>query len=586
MHARNISLIGIYIIPLDEHFLSREPMGKTNEIVAVIMLFQFFISCLGFNINQVGCQSPLQIDVYTQKSPHDGKGLNNSSDSFTLLENVSLYSFVEYNNAPLPHAFVTYIIEGPANPVYNFTLVGTRRTNEQGITIFSFTIPSNEETTFGEWNIIARVSFAEKTAEDTLIFKVGWIVDIVSIITVDETLKPKTIFSVKSPLGVNITLRNIALTSKPASIFIIAKDETNTIIDSAELDGLNIEAETEIKVHTQLYIPREAAVGNATIFVSAFTAPPKLGGIPYCPEKSATFFIIYRDVAVIDITPSSETIIIGETVNVVVQVRNEGTQLESFNVSIYVNLNLVEIFHVESLQPNAEKSLNFVWTTDEMSEGTHTLSAYATLIPEEILTNNNYVEAKVTIVTPSPTVHDIAIMNVVPSLSEANRGELINLTVTVKNEGTETENFNINIYLNDTPISTLSVTSLIPHDKTTLLFVLNTSDIADGSYTVKARADLVEGEVNLEDNTFTDGIIKINSPSSDPPSDSPPDPPRTSSTTFIPRWLITLLLVIAAILAIFLIIMLLYKRRKRKEFREPFERAWKAWYSTEKYPRE
>jgi len=102
--------------------------------------------------------------------------------------------------------------------------------------------------------------------------------------------------------------------------------------------------------------------------------------------------------------------------------------------------------------------------------------------------------------TPS---HDIAVLQVEPSTTKAYEGEKINITVTVKNNGLNTESFNITTFYNTSVISKQTVSNLTPKATTTLDFTWNTSGTNPGNYTIKAHADTLIGEYNSTDNTLS-----------------------------------------------------------------------------------
>jgi hypothetical protein len=105
--------------------------------------------------------------------------------------------------------------------------------------------------------------------------------------------------------------------------------------------------------------------------------------------------------------------------------------------------------------------------------------------------------------------HDIAIINVIPSTTTAVAGTSVPINVTVKNEGSVTETLNVTAYYDNNKIGTQTVTNLVPEVTTTLTFNWNTSTLLAGTYTIKATASTVPGEIDTADNTYVDGIIRI-----------------------------------------------------------------------------
>jgi KaiC/GvpD/RAD55 family RecA-like ATPase/PKD repeat protein len=110
----------------------------------------------------------------------------------------------------------------------------------------------------------------------------------------------------------------------------------------------------------------------------------------------------------------------------------------------------------------------------------------------------------------SVNTHDIAILNVTVSTNKVDIGQVVNITVTVKNEGTVSESFNITIFRNSTSIETLLVSNLAPNTERTLIFQWNTSNIGQpASFLIRAEADVVAGENDVADNTYTDGTVEV-----------------------------------------------------------------------------
>jgi hypothetical protein len=105
---------------------------------------------------------------------------------------------------------------------------------------------------------------------------------------------------------------------------------------------------------------------------------------------------------------------------------------------------------------------------------------------------------------------NVAVTKVTAALTEAFAGQLVNVYVEVANEGKKTETFNVTAYCNDTVIGTQTVTNLLQGSNTTLLFSWNTAGTSAGeSYIVKATAQTLAGETNLDDNTLVDGTVRM-----------------------------------------------------------------------------
>lgn len=108
-------------------------------------------------------------------------------------------------------------------------------------------------------------------------------------------------------------------------------------------------------------------------------------------------------------------------------------------------------------------------------------------------------------------VHDIAIkdVTVVPNLIMAS--ESVDISVTLENQGTESENFDINVYANGDLIETRVNIVLASGSITTESFIWDTTGVADGVYAISAQVPEIEGETDIDDNSFVDGAVKVTS---------------------------------------------------------------------------
>ncbi|NWG10750.1 PKD domain-containing protein [Candidatus Bathyarchaeota archaeon] len=109
----------------------------------------------------------------------------------------------------------------------------------------------------------------------------------------------------------------------------------------------------------------------------------------------------------------------------------------------------------------------------------------------------------------SVNIHDIAILNV-NSQDDVYIGQVVNITVTAKNEGTVTESFNVTVFRNETLIGTQLVLNLASNAELILNFQWNTSDITQTNiFLIKATADTVPGESDVLDNTYIGDTARV-----------------------------------------------------------------------------
>lgn len=107
-------------------------------------------------------------------------------------------------------------------------------------------------------------------------------------------------------------------------------------------------------------------------------------------------------------------------------------------------------------------------------------------------------------------VHDVAVGSVAPSTTEIYTGQVVNITVVVRNEGTASETFDVAVSYDDTVIEKQTITDLAPRGEKTLTFSWDTTGVADGaSYTIKAEASVVPSETSTANNAYKGGKIRV-----------------------------------------------------------------------------
>jgi len=490
---------------------------KLGAILAIAMLLIGFtpeIMQIGFSNDFVG-----NIDVFTQKEPYSGKGSNMSSDAFGPQEVVILYALVTCNEAPVESLTVAFEVRPPNNK--NFTL--TAVTNSSGVAQANFTVPTpigDEREVFGIWSILASAQINEKYFYDSLTFKADYIVRLLSVRAIDENLSEIIYFGIKGDVGLEISLRNIAMTMKNTTLAVTILDELGFPIGSWILEDFEVPPnERTVFLYCKLSIPKYAVVGNATVHVSALTALVTKGGVAYCPGISTKFYILpanpltitFHDVGVIDIAPSATRVKLGESFSINVLARNEGTEVEDFNMTVYCGDILIGIKEISDLPPYSKVALNFTVDTLSLGVGNYTIRAFIPKLDKEAdLTDNEFLDSTVEVYSEQPPVHhDVAVLNVLPNSSSVHIGDIVEIAVTVKNLGDVAESFNVTSYYDSFVIDNFFVENLEPSMERTLLFYWSTNGVSEGNYSLSANASAVFGEENLDNNFFEDGIVEV-----------------------------------------------------------------------------
>lgn len=127
-----------------------------------------------------------------------------------------------------------------------------------------------------------------------------------------------------------------------------------------------------------------------------------------------------RDIAITNISPSSEAVTVGDTVHVDVTVLNKGTESESFNVTAYYGDNVIGTKQVTDLPPEGEEILIFDWDTTDVAALRYQIRAEAPLDGDGYTDDNSFIDGTVTINPlgePFPILVVVAVVVVVVVLA-------------------------------------------------------------------------------------------------------------------------------------------------------------------------
>ncbi|MEM2463576.1 MAG: CARDB domain-containing protein, partial [Candidatus Bathyarchaeia archaeon] len=235
-----------------------------------------------------------------------------------------------------------------------------------------------------------------------------WIIELLGVRTIDGNLAPRDSFGIAGDIGLEISLKNIAMTEKNVTLAAVIFDELNFPVSSLIISNIEIQPnEKTVFLYAKLNIPKWAFPGEAKVYVSAFTALPSQNVVAYCPSVSTGFYITvsdplqieFHDVAVVKVITSTFSVKIGEPVYVGVKVRNEGTLTESFNVSLLVDDQIIGTLNVLGLAPYSSTTLNFTIDTRNLAPGSYLISVIIPQLLDEADTTDNvltdgYVEVR------------------------------------------------------------------------------------------------------------------------------------------------------------------------------------------------
>jgi hypothetical protein len=155
--------------------------------------------------------------------------------------------------------------------------------------------------------------------------------------------------------------------------------------------------------------------------------------------------------------------------------------------------------------------------------------------------------------TATPITHDITVISVTPSSTSLTVGDIANVTVVVRNNGTVDEGFDVTLYYDYDPgfpsqnvIATETVPSLAVDADKTLTFTWNTTNVKAGEHKLTAVVPDVPGELNKANNNLASETVTV----------------KAKETQPLP--IIQIIIVIVVVVAVIAAIVLVRRRRKRQ----------------------
>jgi len=120
---------------------------------------------------------------------------------------------------------------------------------------------------------------------------------------------------------------------------------------------------------------------------------------PY-ESRNVTAFIwvpTIHDVAITNVTVSETS-----AHHIYVDVMNQGTEPETFNITVLANSTTIGTQTVSSLAPGTHLNLTFDWDTTTFNPGNYTISVAASIVLYEIdIADNTYIDGTVTVTAPT-----------------------------------------------------------------------------------------------------------------------------------------------------------------------------------------
>jgi len=120
------------------------------------------------------------------------------------------------------------------------------------------------------------------------------------------------------------------------------------------------------------------------------TGSDGIGDTPYIIDGNNRdrYPFTVHNIAVTSVTPSKTVVGQGYSLNATVTVANQGDYTETFNVTIYANPIIGEIYNIDLTSGNFT-TVPFTWNTTGFAKGNYTISAVADTVPNETDTADN-----------------------------------------------------------------------------------------------------------------------------------------------------------------------------------------------------
>jgi len=131
---------------------------------------------------------------------------------------------------------------------------------------------------------------AVRTLDTGTVPSTNWRVEILNVASVDEEGNPKETVTIGATIYIAIVLDNKLQSALDIWITATVLDAQMVPIGVPRVEG-TLPPGTSTFIFS-LPISQGVNLGEATIYANAFTAQPKHGGTPYCPEKTASFTIV------------------------------------------------------------------------------------------------------------------------------------------------------------------------------------------------------------------------------------------------------------------------------------------------------
>ncbi|MBX5326618.1 MAG: PKD domain-containing protein [Candidatus Bathyarchaeia archaeon] len=245
-------------------------------------------------------------DPFLVPDPYFGEGLGYDCDLFRPGEWVELWAYVTYGGDPVQAQLISYEVHDNND---NIVLTGTAVSDENGWAYYYFRVPwpcdpPGPESLFGTWKAIATWEIGThgpgipgydkpyaETINDTMSFKVGWGIWIVSKEECDELGNPKGDFFKSEIVYVKLGVQNDYMMARQVTLTVTLYDDLMVPINTPAMWVGTLDPGFQYITMPGIHIEKWAFVGTGTAKANAFTTLPFFNGISWCPEVTNTFII-------------------------------------------------------------------------------------------------------------------------------------------------------------------------------------------------------------------------------------------------------------------------------------------------------
>ncbi|MCW3980191.1 MAG: hypothetical protein NWF11_01820 [Candidatus Bathyarchaeota archaeon] len=276
-------------------------------------------------------------------------------------------------------------------------------------------------------------------------------------------------------------------------------------ITDSTVGGWRIAAPNQIEMYVDW-----ASLGSPQsyqLFWSTDQQNPNLDQSPTVDRLDEEEPLLVHNVAATGQVATPSTVKQGENVTIQISVENKGTQTETFNVTSYFNSTVLATKLVTNLAAGQSRVLTYYWNTTDIPVGVYSIKGWADSSAAIIETNedDNWCTEEASVDVQSAPKHDVAATSQVPAMTSVVAGTMVDINVTVSNNGDFNETFNITCFYDENMIGYQTVVNLPAETTSSLTFSWDTTGVSSNTYYILAMADSsrVIAEIDETNNNCT-----------------------------------------------------------------------------------